>query len=127
MIEGRTRASGVKEEKDMKAEEQSQQWHQESKPIFARIATWREEHPHATMAEIEQAVDEQMQELRAQVLQEAAASPANESARCPDCEVPMQARGQRERRLQTTGGQWVTVRRTYLSCPRCGYGFFPPG
>jgi hypothetical protein len=119
----------------MKAEEQSRQWYQKSEPIFAHIAQWREEHPQATMAEIEQAVDEQMQSLRAQVLQEAAQSRSEEDlsssphqrACCPDCQVPMQARGQRERRLQTTGGQWVTLQRTYLACPRCGYGFFPPG
>ncbi len=120
----------------MRADEQSRHWQQESEPIFTQIAKWREEHPHATMAEIEQAVDEQMQSLRAQVLQEAAqassveerpASRSQEQTHCPDCRVPMQARGQRERRLQTQGGQWVTLRRTYLSCPQCGYGVFPPG
>ena len=120
----------------MKAEEQSQHWQQESEPVFAPIARWREAHPHATVTEIEQVVDEQMQRLRAKLLQEAAqASPLAESAGvashdrpcCPDCGVPMQARGQRERRVQTQGGQWVTLRRTDLACPRCGDGFFPPG
>lgn len=83
----------------MKAEEQSRQWHQQSEPIFAHIARWREEHPQATMAEIEQAVDEQMQSLRTQVLQEAAqsssevdpSSSSHQRACCPDCQVPMQA------------------------------------
>lgn len=117
----------------MKVEEQSQHWHEESQPFFVEIAKWREEHPHATMAEIEQAVDAQMHTLRAQLLQEAAqAGPAHESSSSlaqtpcgPDCGVRLQARGQRERHLQTHGGKQVTLKRTYLSCPQCGYGFFP--
>jgi hypothetical protein len=38
----------------------------------------------------------------------------------------MQARGKHRRRLQTQGSQQVTVTRQYLSCPGCGYSFFPP-
>jgi len=108
----------------METEEQSQKWHEESQLFFAHIAQWRKAHPHATMAEIEQAVDEQMQSLRAQVLQDAAQnSPLREGAEttdsekplCPDCKVRMQARGQRERHLQTHGGRTVSLKRTYLS------------
>ncbi len=120
----------------METEEQSGKWHEQSQPIFAHIAQWRQDHPHATMAEIEQAVDEQMQRLRAQVVQDAAQnSPLREGIettgsdkpRCPDCKVRLQARGKRERHLQTHGGHIVSLKRTYLSCPRCGYGLFPPG
>jgi DNA-directed RNA polymerase subunit RPC12/RpoP len=120
----------------MTPEEQSHQWHQESEPTFVHIAQWRQAHPQATMAEIEEAVDAQMQTLRAHLLQEAAhAAPTphpTESAdaekpRCPDCKVVLQARGKRERHLQTHGGKTVSLKRTYLSCPRCGYGLFPPG
>ncbi len=119
----------------MDAQEQSQKWQQQSEPMFTQIARWRQEHPHATMAEIEDAVDEQMNSLRAQVLQEAAQPrptqeqplSATERPHCPDCGVPLQARGQRKRRLQTQGGKQVTLSRTYLSCPRCRYGLFPLG
>jgi hypothetical protein len=38
----------------------------------------------------------------------------------------MQARGKRQRRLQTQGGQTVSLTRQYQSCPHCGYSFFPP-
>jgi hypothetical protein len=58
----------------MDAKEQSQKWHEQSEPVFAQIARWRKDHPHATMAEIERAVDEQMKQLRAQVLQKEQAS-----------------------------------------------------
>lgn len=119
----------------MDAQEQSQKWQQESEPIFTFIAQWRQAHPQATMAEIEQAVDEQMQKLRAQMLQDAAHNGSGEewaevssAARtcCPTCGGRLQALGQRERHLQTHGGQRVSLTRTYLAGPRYGYGFFPP-
>ena len=34
------------------------------------MTQWRKEHPHATWAEIEAAVDEQMNQLRAQLIEE---------------------------------------------------------
>jgi hypothetical protein len=34
------------------------------------MTQWRKEHPHATWAEIEAAVDEQINQLRAQLIQE---------------------------------------------------------
>ena len=56
------------------------------------------------MAEIERAVDEQMNQLRAQVLQDAAhqsptqqePSSSTPQLECPDCHVPLQARGHRK-------------------------------
>ncbi|GAC1638442.1 MAG: hypothetical protein NVS4B11_40080 [Ktedonobacteraceae bacterium] len=74
----------------MEAEDQNRKWQEQSQPIFAHIAQWRKEHPHATMAEIEQAVDEQMQVLRAQVVQDAALnSPLREFAETPDRNRPL--------------------------------------
>jgi NADH pyrophosphatase NudC (nudix superfamily) len=110
-------------------EEMSQQWQQSSQAI----ASWRAAHPKATLAEIEAAVDEQVNRLRARMIEEVAqASPleqaeSEQGARtCPQCGERMQARGKHRRRLQTQGGQQVTLTRQYLSCPGCGYSFFPP-
>lgn len=110
----------------MTAQEQSQQWQQTSEAVFTHLAQWREAHPETTMAEIEAEVDAQIQKLRAQVLQETAQASPQETQQSPvawpQCGGTMQARGKRERRLQTQGGQRVRLRRTYLSCVRCGYG-----
>ena len=117
----------------MNGEEMSQQWQQSSQQASQAIAHWRQAHPQATLAEIEVAVDEQINRLRARMIEEVAqASPleqrgAEQRARkCPHCGERMQARGKHQRRLQTQGGQQVSLTRQYLSCPGCGYSFFPP-
>jgi exonuclease VII large subunit len=56
----------------MNAEEMSQQWQQSSQQASQTIAQWRAAHPEATLAEIEAAVDEQMNRLRAGMIEEVA-------------------------------------------------------
>lgn len=100
------------------------------------ITQWRKDHPKATWAEIEAVVDEQMNQLRAQVLQEVvqmgtteewSQKPEAERPRCATCGKPLSVRGKQTRLLQTTGGEAVKLTRTYGTCPTCGVGFFPPG
>jgi RNase P subunit RPR2 len=73
-----------------------------------------------------------MNRLRARMIEQAAqASAAAESETsqglvCEQCGEPLQARGRAKRRWQTHGGQEVEVERTYVTCPQCGGGFFPP-
>lgn len=117
----------------MNAEEMNQQWHQSSQQASQAIAHWRQAHPQATLAEIEAAVDEQINQLRARMIEEVAqASPLEQASSeqgartCPQCGERMQSRGKHQRRLQTQGGQQVTLTRQYQSCPSCGYSFFPP-
>jgi hypothetical protein len=97
---------------------------------------WRKEHPQATWAEIEAAVDEQINQLRAQLIQdlvqmgeseEWSQKPEEERPRCATCGKPLWARGEQARWIQTTGGEAVKLTRTYGTCPACGVGFFPPG
>ena len=99
------------------------------------MTQWRKEHPKATWAEIEAAVDEQMNQVRAQLLQDLVQMgegedwrklPAEERPTCTTCGEPLSARGEQTRYIQTTGGQAVKLRRTYGTCPACGGGFFPP-
>ena len=117
----------------MQSEELQARWEEQGEDIFAAVAQWRAAHPKATLAEIEQAVDEQMNRLRARMIEQAAqASAAAESEVsqglvCEQCGKPLQARGRAKRRWQTQGGQEVEVDRSYVTCPQCGGGFFPPG
>lgn len=114
----------------MDPEEMEQQWQHKSQQAARAIAQWRQAHPKATLAEIEAAVDEQMNQMRATMIEEVAqASPCEQAAKenpCPQCGERMQARGKRLRKLQTHGGQTVSFTRQYQSCPFCGYSFFPP-
>lgn len=100
------------------------------------MTQWRKEHPHATWAEIEAAVDERINQLRAQLIQDVVQmgeseewkqKPEGERPRCATCSTPLVARGEQTRWLQTNGGEAVKLTRTYGACPACEVGFFPPG
>jgi len=122
-----------KREPKMKPEDLQENWKDQAEEAFATVAQWRVAHPQATLAEIEQAVDEQMNRLRAQMIGQAAqastaaGSEASQGLVCEQCGQALQARGRARRRWQTHGGQQVEVERTSVTCPQCGGGFFPPG
>jgi len=64
----------------MQPEDLQERWKAQGEEIFAAVAQWRAAHPQATLAEIEHAVDEQMNRLRARMIEQAAqASAAAES------------------------------------------------
>lgn len=96
---------------------------------------WRAAHPQATLREIEEAVDAQMNQLRAQLIQELvqmgeggewSEAPAEHRARCERCGTVLVARGKQTRFLQTNGGEAIKLERNYGTCPDCGQGIFPP-
>ena len=100
------------------------------------MTQWRKEHPKATWAEIEAAVDERINQLRAQLIEDVVQMgeteswrevPQEDRPRCATCGKPLVARGEQTRYLQTSGGEAVKLTRTYGTCPTCGVGFFPPG
>jgi predicted RNA-binding Zn-ribbon protein involved in translation (DUF1610 family) len=99
------------------------------------MTQWRKEHPKATWQEIEAAVDERINQVRAQLIQDIVQMSesedwsqklAGERPSCASCGEPLSARGQQTRWIQTNGGEAVKLRRTYGTCPACGGGFFPP-
>jgi hypothetical protein len=98
------------------------------------MTKWRKEHPHATWAEIEAAVDERINQLRAQLIQDVVQMgeseewselPEEERPRCATCGKPLWARGKQTRWVQTNGGEAVKLTRMYGVCPQCEVGFFP--
>jgi hypothetical protein len=126
----------------MKAKKNKRERSEQMKQVSAGLqdvlgmTQWRKEHPHATWAEIEAAVDERMNQLRAQLIEDVVQMgqtqgwteiPEEERPRCASCGKPLSARGEQTRWIQTTGGEAVKLTRTYGTCPECGVGFFPPG
>jgi hypothetical protein len=108
-------------------------WDPLAAEAFTGLREWRQQHPRATLAEIEAALDERLTRLRAQMLQDLALASAAADLRgaaerpaCPDCGAPLQAVGQHERRLTTHGDRPLTLARSYARCPACGAGLFPP-
>ena len=98
------------------------------------ITQWRKEHPKATWAQIEAEIDEQINQVRAHLIQDVvqvgeseewSEVPEEERPRCATCGKPLWARGEQTRWIQTTGGEAVKLTRTYGACPACGVGFFP--
>ena len=115
-------------------EEVDGRWHQEAEAILAGMKEWRLQHPRATFREIEAALDERLDGLRARLLEDLAlASAAAEIDAaadrpvCPACGVPLEPRGRRGRTVVTRGERPVHLERTYGVCPACGAGLFPPG
>ena len=101
-----------------------------------QMRAWRREHPHATLTEIEAALDARLDPLRARVLEEVVLAPgsaekggngARERPPCPRCGKPAVWDGEQVRSLRTVGEESITLRRGYATCPSCGTGFFPPG
>lgn len=115
----------------MNSEDLEKRWQQKSQEAFQSIAQWRLNHPKATMAEIESAIDEQLDQVRARIIEEVALAEVSSGSepipsQCPQCGARMHQSGNHTRRLQTRGSQEVTLHRDYLRCPCCGYSFFPP-
>jgi ribosomal protein S27AE len=109
-------------------------WRDLAGEVLTGFRAWREQHPTATLTEIEDELDRRWYGLRARVVEDAALrSAAAELGRttarpaCPTCGEPMQADGREVRRLTTTGDKVLTLVRAHARCPACGSGLFPPG
>ena len=113
-----------------------EKWSRDAASVWTGMADWRAAHPKATFSEIEAALDERLNQVRARVLADLALAStaadlqvvrAEERPRCERCGTMLQARGQSERGVVTQGGAEVRLRRSYATCPACGDGSFPPG
>jgi ribosomal protein S27AE len=111
-------------------------WSGDAESVWSGVADWRAAHPQATFSEIEAALDERLNQLRARLLSdlaltsaaaEVSAASAEERPRCARCGVMLEARGTSERTLLTQGGAEVRLQRSYATCPTCGDRSFPPG
>lgn len=108
---------------------------QMSVEILTDIKEWRRANPRATYVQIEDEVHKRLMQREAKLIEGAVEeSPSrewgrgseHEAALCPNCVVPLQARGTQKRTLQGNGGESVTLNRTYGTCSKCGEGLFPP-
>lgn len=116
-------------------EEVDRKWRALSEEMLTDLKAWRQAHPKATFREIEHAVHERTTRLEAHLLEDTAQASASrewsgkeeqERPPCPVCGTALQARGKQARQLQGAGGQAVTLKRSYGTCPTCGVGLFPP-
>jgi YgiT-type zinc finger domain-containing protein len=109
-------------------------WRKLSEEVISGMKEWRLQHPKATLREIESALDQKLAYGRARMLEDMAlasrvkewTNKSQQQPQCPQCGAQLDSSGNRERRLQTQGGQEITLKRSYGICPACGSGFFPP-
>lgn len=107
-------------------------WQQQAATTMSAIADWREAHPRASWTELEAAIDDELAALRTHLLTDAALASAmadpSPAARppCPRCGGVLHDAGRQPRQLVTERDQTVVLKRTYLRCPACGAGLFPP-
>jgi ribosomal protein L34E len=110
-------------------------WEVLSAEILSGMREWRLQHPTATLREIEAALDERWYRLRARMLRDVALQSsttdwqertAAERPTCRACGTALILRGKRARHLKTSGGQELTLHRSYGLCPTCKKGLFPP-
>ncbi len=110
-------------------------WEAVSGELLSGMREWRQQHPQATLRDIEIALDEHWYHLRTRMLHDLALhsaaanwkdTPRPERPMCPSCGIPLVLRGTHARQLKTYGGQELALDRSYGLCPTCQQGFFPP-
>lgn len=116
----------------MKRGEMQANWNGLSAKITEGIAEWREEHPKATMREIEEDIENRLSALRAKMITDTAMQSAQAdwekgAGVCPTCGEKLERKGKKKRKLETQGGREVELVREYGVCPKCGQGLFPLG
>jgi hypothetical protein len=95
--------------------------------VEAEVRAWRQQHPAATLSEIEAELDQRLHTARAALLAEVVSDVSIAVGDCPDCGARLARDGRRERTLTTIGDEPVALSRMHARCPRCGSGLFPPG
>jgi len=88
----------------MKKEEMKRSWRGESEEIISGMTEWREQHPTATMNEIEAEIDQRLAELRVKMITDMALASKSaewaqgeEAGKCPVCGHELEKKGKKKR------------------------------
>jgi len=105
--------------------------------VVTGMAEWRQQHPKATLREIETEMDLRWARVRARMAEDLALAstaadwekaPIDQQPLCSNCGTGLKREGgKKKRHLKTHGGQEIVLERHYGVCPNCGGGSFPPG
>jgi predicted RNA-binding Zn-ribbon protein involved in translation (DUF1610 family) len=119
----------------MNSDKTQKEWRGLSEEVIIGMSEWRDQHPKATLREIEEEIDKWLAVLRARMISDAAMNSASTEWQvgekvvvCPKCAVALTKKGKKKRKLQTRGGREIELERreAYGVCPECGQGIFPP-
>lgn len=99
------------------------------------IQQWRKAHKKASLTDIENTVDAELAQMRAQMIEDLALAselanlnelPTERRPLCPACGKPLSANGKQKRQLVTEHEQTVNLTRSKGVCSQCGLSSFPP-
>lgn len=110
-------------------------WEEKAAEMRTRMKAWRDSHPQATFLQIEEALEEELSKLRAEMLSDLANASAaaegetaeGERMRCPKCGGVSHQHGYRKRELKGRHDQRIRIERRVMTCARCKHTFFPSG
>src|SRR5829696_3823307 len=111
-------------------------WAEQIEAVVGGMRAWRAAHPRATFREVAEAVDAELNPLRARMLAEVAGAspvarfteqPSEGRPRCRQCGGKLVGRGRHRRQVTTQGDVPVALERDYGVCASCKRGVFPPG
>jgi len=104
--------------------------------VEEKLKDWQRSYRRATFTEIEKAVDEEMAQVRAQMLEDIAldskstdwrGQKKDDRPKCLVCGTAPQASGEHTRRLVAEYEQTVELSGHHGRCPECGASRFPRG
>ena len=98
--------------------------------LTRKMSHWQKANPHATLTEIEEAVEAELAQLRKQLVEEMVQekeAASQEAPDCPQCGQKMVKNGRRQRELKGKEGETIELERQQWRCPSCGATLFPPG
>lgn len=92
------------------------------------LDAWHATHADATLYDMEKAVEQQIQRLRTTLLaSQTDGRYVEERPACPHCGTTMVHRTRRRKRVVMQGDEILDLDRSYVVCPSCSEGLFPPG
>jgi hypothetical protein len=113
----------------MSSSEAAREFEEEARALWEQMDRWMDEHPDATLKEMEQHLRPLRRELGAKLfalqLLKRGAGVQDKPVLCSKCDRPMEYKGILEKPvvgIELEG----ELPRAYYHCPRCGEGLFPP-
>lgn len=115
-------------------EDTEERWKELNEALLSDMKAWRLAHPRATLYEIEEAVSERMEQLKAQLLQAStqmnaqragSSPPEEERPRCRMCELLLRERKAQASKPQAKGRTKGAFKAVYGTCPLCGATLSP--
>ena len=113
-----------------------EQWRDSFDKASEEVSQWRQTHRRARLSDIENAVDDRLAKVRAEMIEaliaeseltDLTAVEPDKRPTCSQCGQSLVSNGRQTRKLITNHEQVIEVERSKGYCRACGTSSFPPG